>query len=99
MQILEITQASIRKGITALVNNKKWGDPKEYDIVVTKNRTGSESRDVEYIVTPEPKELIETEIVKKYQDMNINLDALYKGDDPFKSEEVDVDSIPEDLGK
>lgn len=95
VQILELTQATIRKAILALVNNPKWGDPKEYDIVITKNKTGSEMRDVEYIVTPDPKEIVDPEITKKYKSMNINLEALYSNDDPFKSEEVNVDEIPD----
>ncbi len=86
VQILEITQNSVRKAINALVNNPKWGDPKEYDIVITRNKTGPLPMDVDYIVTPDPKEEIDPEIVKKYKSMNINLDALYSGDDPFKTE-------------
>lgn len=96
IQILELTQATIRKAILALVNRPKWGDPKNYDLVITKNKTGSELRDVEYIVTAEPGE-IDPVIVKEYEGMNINLNALYSNDDPFKSEEVNVDDIPEDF--
>ena len=95
VQILEITQNTVRKAITALINNKKWGDPKEYDIVVTRNRTGPKPMDIEYLVTPDPKEPIDSEIVNKYQSMNINLEALYEGKDPFKSEEVNAEDIPD----
>lgn len=93
IQILEITQKSIRQGLKALVENKKWGDPKEYDIVVTKN---GEKLDTEYIVTPEPKEPISEEILKEYEAMNINLEALFSGDDPFatkREEEIDIEDV------
>lgn len=97
VQILEITQAGVRKAINALILNKKWGDPKEYDIIITKNKVGALPMDVEYIVTPDPKEVVDKEITTKYEAMNINLQALYDGKDPFKSEEVNVDDVPEFL--
>lgn len=99
VQICTLTQASIQKGITAIVKNPKWGDPKEYDIVIC--RTGKDL-DTEYTVTPDPKEKIDPEIQKVYSKLTINLEALYDGGDPFTSqvagtEAIDPDSIPEDL--
>jgi hypothetical protein len=83
VQILELTQVTIQRAIKALVANPKWGDPKEYDLVVTKTRTGNLPRDVEYSVMPEPKEPVDPGIVKAYEDMAINLEALYEDGDPF----------------
>jgi len=85
-QILEITQATVRKPIKALTTNKKWGDPKEYDIVVTK--TGQEKL-TEYQVTPDPKEKIDKAIETAYKATTINLEALFTGDDPFAGEVED----------
>ena len=94
IQILEITQSGIRKAIGALSRNEKWGNPKEYDIVVTRTKTGSEAMNVEYSVTPEPREQLEQEIARAYVEKGIKLDALYKGDDPFsKEEKVDPDEV------
>ena len=36
VQILEITQRTIMNYIKSLAQNPKWGDPREYDIVVTR---------------------------------------------------------------
>lgn len=80
IQILEITQAGIRKSIQALLKNPKWGSVFEYDIVITRSGEGF---DTEYMVTPDPKEKIDEAIVKKYKAMNIDLDQLFTGGDPF----------------
>jgi hypothetical protein len=90
VQILEITQKGIMKAIKALTSNEKWGDPKTYNIVVT--RTG-EGMETEYQVQPEPKEELDKGIQQFYKDLKINLEALFKGENPFESVE-DFD-IPE----
>jgi len=99
IQILEIRQKGIMRGIEALVKSPKWGSPKDYNLIITKTKTGSEDRDVEYSVMPEPKEELDKGVLQAYKDMNIKLDALYQGEDPFKAEsdDVDPDDIPEDL--
>src|SRR6266568_8756190 len=40
IQILEITQKTIMVAIKSLVENKKWGSPKGYDITVTRTGEG-----------------------------------------------------------
>lgn len=93
VQILELTQRTIMTAIERLVANEKWGDPKEYDLNVS--RTGKEL-DTSYTTMPEPKEELDPGVVRMYKDMNINLSALFEGKDPFKSED-DVSDVPGDL--
>ena len=98
VQLLEITQKKIMEAITALINNPKWGDPKEYDIVVTRN----EGEKVTYLTNPDPKEKIEKFILEEYKSVPINLDAIWEGKDPFKdtamplkgTEDVNPKDIP-----
>ncbi len=92
VQILEITQKGIQKSLRALAKDEDWGSPLGYDIVVTK--TG-EKLETEYQVQPKPTKPLPKEIKAKFEEMNINLNALYSGDDPFKSltEDVDPDSV------
>lgn len=94
VQILEITQKGIMKFIRNLTKNVAWGDPKGYDIVI--NRTGS-GLGTEYSYSSNPPSKVDADIVKKYEAMTINLEALYAGDDPFAGnkgkEEVDDDQI------
>jgi hypothetical protein len=80
VKILEVTQKGIMSSIKALVDDEDWGDPKEYDISVT--RTG-EKMETKYSVTPSPKKPVDAGIVAMYKDMDIKLDALYSGADPF----------------
>jgi hypothetical protein len=99
IQILQIRQKGIMNGIEALNKSKSWGNPKLYNIIITKTKTGSEPRDVEYSVMPEPKEALDAGILKLYNDMDIDLTALYEGNDPFKSEdEVNPDEVDKAIG-
>ena len=91
IQILEITQKGIMKSITALAKDKDWGSPKDYDLVVTRE---GEGMDTEYQTQPKPKKDADEAILKAYDTTSINLDALFDGKDPFKTEEtVDADEI------
>ena len=97
VQILEITQKSIQMKIRALSQSKGWGDPKGYDIQVSRS---GEKLATKYELMPIPPEKVDEEIMKKYKEMSINLPALFTGDDPFsKEEKVNLDEIPENLGK
>ena len=93
IQILEITQKGIQKDILALTKNPKWGTPKDFDIMVI--RTG-EGLDTDYSTQAQPKEKLDEGITQLYKDMNINLDLLFSGEDPFAGEKVsdeDMDKI------
>lgn len=98
IQILEITQKTILNAIKDLSRNKKWGNPLEYDIVVTK--TG-EKFETKYTVMPDPKEPISEAIQEAKKATKINIVALFSGDDPFKveNEEVDPDEVISGMDK
>lgn len=83
IQILELTQKGIMKTIQAYIKNPKWGNPRGYDFIVSKTGSGL---DTEYATSVNPKDEINAEIVEKYNAMNVNLEALYEGADPFASE-------------
>jgi hypothetical protein len=89
VQVLKLTQNSIMEAVTQYVRSSKWGDPKEYDFIIHKDGQGLETR---YQMTVNPKAKLEAGIVKLYQDMQIDLEALFRGEDPFKqAEKVAVD--------
>ena len=46
---------------------------------------------------PEPKEPLEKGVFETYENMEINLNALYEGKDPFKGEEINPNDIPDNL--
>jgi hypothetical protein len=41
VQILEASQQTIQNGIKSLVDDENWGDPKAYDIAITRSGSGS----------------------------------------------------------
>lgn len=98
IQILEIKQAGIMTSLEALVNSKSWEDVTKYDIVITKTKTGLNPKDVEYSVMPEPKEKLDKKVTDAFGKVVIDLEALFKNEDPFSSEEkVDLKEVPDDL--
>jgi hypothetical protein len=71
------------RAIEAFVKNPKWGDPQHYDLQIEKVRTGSQDRDVEYNVIPEPPSELDEGIVELARSVPVRLEALYEGADPF----------------
>ncbi len=89
-QIMEITQTTIQYAISAYVDNSKWGDPKAYDFLIEAKGDGLER---EYTVIAEPHTP-----APKVDISNINLKALFAGEDPFTSKVVGEETInPEDV--
>ena len=96
IQVLELTQKSIQKGMLSFIQNKKWGDPKEYDFVVIRE---NDSGRVNYTVMAEPKEKLPKEIKDIFDNTNIEIEALFENKDPFlvgaeKKEEVKPEEVP-----
>jgi hypothetical protein len=85
IQVLEIKQQTIMRAIEALVNNPKWGSPRNFDLTIEKINTGSRDLDVEYHVIPEPPSPLDEGIAELADNVPVNLDALYAGSDPFAS--------------
>lgn len=80
IQILELTQATIRKSIEALSKDEDWGMPYDYDIKIVKV---GENINTEYAVNPVPHKIIDKSIVDAFNASKCNLDALFEGADPF----------------
>lgn len=83
VQILEITQSTIQGAIQNLSKDEDWGNPMEYDIKVKRTGDGMETK---YTVNPAPKAKISKEIQEALVAKgDINLMALFTGDDPFST--------------
>jgi len=95
VQILEVKQVGIMNALEALSLSKSWGDITTFDIVITKTRTGINPTDVEYSVMPEPKEPVSKEIKEAYKEAHIDLEALYRGEDPFGVEKTEPEGLEE----
>ena len=90
IQVLVLKQKTIMGAIEAFGENPKWGNPKNYDLIVEKSRTGSRERDVEYSVIPEPPSRLDEGIVELAKYVPVNLDALYDGADPLAQAQAQV---------
>ena len=80
VQIMEVTQSTIQSQIKAIVDNKKWGDPKGYDITITRTGEGLETN---YVVMPNPHAALEAEVAEALDSTPVDLAKLYTGEDPF----------------
>jgi len=80
IQILHITQASIRKAIETLCQDPDWGAPYAYDIKIYKTGEGV---DTEYSVNPISPKPVAEEVKLSFHLKPIFLEALFDGGDPF----------------
>lgn len=103
IQVLNITQATVMKGIEALSKDSEWGAPFHYDLKITKK--GSDLK-TEYIISPLPHKPIGDYVKSQFMERRCNLDALFDGTNPFdkswdeftdgvfeKEEEANLDCI------
>ena len=84
IEILEITQVTIQRAIAELWHDEDWGSPRNYDLVI--NRVEGEK--TTYSVRAKPKSAFDAEVAKRFEEEEINLNALYEGKDPFKKEDL-----------
>lgn len=80
VQIMQVTQATIRRSLEALCKDADWGAPYGYDIKITKSGEGV---DTEYTINPVPHKPIDAYIIKCFEERPINLQAMYDSEDPF----------------
>jgi hypothetical protein len=80
IKIWEVTQQTIREQIEALYDNRKWGHPNQYDLTVTREGEGLETK---YLVQPNPKEPVNPAVLARLDEHPVNLQALYSGGNPF----------------
>jgi hypothetical protein len=82
VQIWQINQRTIQEAIMNLINDADWGDPREYDLKIT--RTG-DALETKYTVSPKPKKELPEAAKFEFELMNIKLEKLLTGEDPFES--------------
>lgn len=86
IQILHLTQNSIKNKVKALAEDPDWGAPYNYDLKIIKR---GEGMDTEYDVNPLPHKELHPEIIEAFYLKPINLSALFHNGDPFDTKSVD----------
>lgn len=80
IEILELTQASIKSAIMNLYMDADYGDPKNYDIKIKREWEGLET---EYSVIPWPVREVDADVITQFQKEDINVEAMLINEDPF----------------
>lgn len=87
IQVLELTQVSIMREITALVKNDDWGSPiKTYAITVTRE---GEKLGTKYTTTPSPAKPMPEEVKQAWEETlkkGFDLGRLFTGGNVFSPE-------------
>lgn len=78
--VLEITQNSVLKALTAYASDEDWGDFTKYDLKLRKEGSG---KDTKYFLTPLPHKEMNDKIKAALETCPVRLEALYEGKDPW----------------
>ncbi len=90
IQILQVTQASVRRDLEKLSKDSDWGAPFFYDVKI--HRSGKDLK-TKYQVTPLPRKPVADHVVEAFNENRCNLDALFSGDDPYGPWEEYTDGV------
>lgn len=82
LKVWQFTQASLKESILAYFQDEDWGNPRGYDLSITKSGKGL---DTKYTVIAGNKGPVSAEIKAALAETDINLKALFDGGDPFAS--------------
>jgi len=78
IQVMQVTQKKIMKGIESLLDNEKWGDSRTFDLIV--ERVGTSMNDTDYRVLPGPPTPIAVDIIAALKDVSVQLDNIFTPD-------------------
>ena len=88
----EITQTTIQQALTELANNEAWGDPRQYNISITRK---GEKLETTYSIIAEPPISNPPAIaIEKATEAKIDLRELFAGESPFGVEKRSDEKPP-----
>jgi hypothetical protein len=79
-KILEITQQTLMTQLFKFIKDDEYGDPKDYDIKISKKGQG---KDTEYSLLASPPRPVSKDIATSFEGVVCNLRALFDGEDPW----------------
>lgn len=90
IQVLQLTQKTIMTPLYDLEQNEDWGDLKNYDIQIKREKVGDKTTYTTLGIPPKP---ISAEIKQAYEESDVKLEKIFEGEYPIE-EEVDPDANP-----
>jgi hypothetical protein len=84
IKVWEIGQSTIQGPIKKLAEDPDWGDPRRYDLSITRETKGERTS---YTVSPKPKKKADPAIVSAWQEVTaagFDMSRLFNGEDPFR---------------
>lgn len=91
IKLLMVNQTGIMGQINDLLTNPDWGDPKDYDLTVTRK---GEKLETKYSVQPSPKKKITKDELKLVEDTDVDIEKLVFGTKKMiKDEEIIEDRV------
>ena len=80
IQIMEITQASIRDAIEALCYDEEWGQPYFYDLKIARK---GKDKETSYTVSPMPRRPVTSKVEEAFHAKPCQLERLFESSDPW----------------
>jgi hypothetical protein len=77
IQILNVTQKTITKGIRKFTKDRSWGSPINYDLVITKTVGNNPRYDTSYSVIAKPPFVLDSNIQKQWEQSGFTKNYLY----------------------
>jgi len=84
IKVWEIGQSTIQGPVKKLAEDPDWGDPRRYDLTVTRETKGDRTT---YTVAPKPKKRANDSIVAAWREVTargFEISRLFNGGDPFR---------------
>jgi hypothetical protein len=81
VQVYQITQRTVMQALKSLEDHEDWGDLKGYDITVTRAKKDGKTT---YDVNPVPPKPLPVDAQLAYEEANVDLTALFRGEYPIK---------------
>ena len=85
IQVLELTQKTIMTPLYDLEQNEDWGDLKNYDIQIKKEKVGDKTTYTTLGIPPKP---VSKEIEEAYKNTEVKFEKIFDGEYPIESDEV-----------
>lgn len=98
IQLWVLSKATIISKLETLLENDEYGDPRGYNITVTRKGDGM---DTEYDVVPSPKSELAEEIKKAMEETKLNPESIFTKkeiiggtDGPDNDDEISIENVP-----